>query len=64
LSLLSGPPLALIVIQPGVEVNAVVHASTTEMNSRNAQLLEERRADAEVLGCLLLREAAGKWARQ
>jgi hypothetical protein len=36
LSLLSGPPLLLIVIQPGIKVNPVVEATATEVEGWDA----------------------------
>jgi hypothetical protein len=54
--LLSGPPSTLIFVQPLVEVNAVVDASAAEFDVRNAKLLEERDANTQVCGCLVLAE--------
>ena len=55
---ISGPPSLLIVVQPGMEVNAVVKAAATKADRGNTQLIEERDADAEVLGRLRFGEAA------
>jgi len=37
LNLLSGPPLLLIVVEPGVEVNAVVEAAAAEVDRRDVE---------------------------
>ena len=54
--LLSGPPSALIFVEPGIEVNAVVDATAPEFDVRNAELLEERDANTQVCGRVLLAE--------
>jgi hypothetical protein len=56
--------LLLIVVQPGVEVNAVVEAAAAEAHRGNAQLVEQRDADAEVFRRLRLGEAANHRARE
>jgi hypothetical protein len=64
LILLSGPPSLLIVVQPGVEVNAVVDAAAAEADRGDAQPVEERETDAEVFGGLGPGEAANHRARK
>ena len=56
--LLSGPPSALIFVEPRIQVNAVVDASAAEFDVRNAEAFEERDANTQVCGCLLLAEQA------
>jgi len=65
LILLSGPPSLLIVVQPGVEVNAVVDAAAAEADRGDAEPIEEREADAEVFRGLRPGEAADhrSWER-
>ena len=47
-----------MVVQPGVEVNAVPDAAASQTYGRDAQAVEERDADAEILRGLVLGEAA------
>jgi len=56
--------LLLIVIQPGVEVNSVVEAAAAEVDGGDAETVEQCDADAQVLGCLVLGEAAHCGARK
>jgi len=61
LILLSGPPSLLIVVQPGVEVNAVENASAAEANCGDFEGVEQRDSDAEVVRRFGLGEAADRW---
>jgi len=61
--LLSGPPSALIVFEPRVQVNAVVHAAPPQLDERNPQLGKQRDANPEISGGLLSGEAANCWGR-
>jgi hypothetical protein len=45
--------LALIFVQPGIEVNAVVDPATTEVNGGHAERLEQRYTHAEVVSGFL-----------
>ena len=54
--LLSGPPSALIVFEPGIQVNPVVHATAPELDARHPQLGQQRDADPEIECRLLLAE--------
>jgi hypothetical protein len=56
--------LLLIVVEPGVEVNAVVEAAAAEVEGGDLQRLEHRDSNAEIVGGLLLGEAADHGARQ
>ena len=62
--LLSGPPSTLIFIEPGVQINAVVHAAATKLDERNPQLGKQRDADPQVGSGLFPREAAHSRMRQ
>src|SRR5690349_13766565 len=62
--LLSGPPSLLIVVQPGVEVNAVVHAPPPEPYRRDPELAQERYADAEIIGGLFLSQTTRQRTRE
>lgn len=54
--LLSGPPSALIFVEPRIEVNAVVDATATEFDVRNAELLEERDTNTQIRSRVLFAE--------
>ena len=56
--------MLLIVVEPGVEVNAVVEAAAAEVDRGDSERLEHGDADAEVVGGLLLGEAADEGARE
>jgi hypothetical protein len=63
--LLSGPPsLALMLIEPGVQVNPVENQAPAQAKARHAQLDKQRDPDAQVDGGLLLRQAAHGRQRQ
>jgi hypothetical protein len=53
-----------MVVQPGVEVKSVPDAAASKANRRDAQPVEERDADAEVIRGFLLRETACSGARE
>jgi hypothetical protein len=56
--------LLLIVVEPRVEVNAVIEAAAAEVDGRDPKRLEHRDADAQVVGGFLLGEAADDGARE
>jgi len=58
LNLLSGPPSALIFLKPLVQVNRIPDRAPAELDRRRADLQQQRHADAEICGSLLLGEAA------
>jgi hypothetical protein len=44
--------LLLIVVQPGIEVNAVIETAAAKMQGRNVQGLEQSDADTEIVSGL------------
>lgn len=48
-----------MLVEPGVEVNTVVHKSSPQPNWHNAKPREERAANAKIGGGLLARQASG-----
>jgi len=56
--LLPGPPSALIFVQPGIQVNAVIDATPPELDDRDPELGQQRDADPEICRRLLFAKAA------
>lgn len=53
-----------MVFEPGVEVNPVVHTTPSKTHTRHVQLRQERDADTEIGGGMLLGQTAGRRQRQ
>lgn len=53
-----------MVIEPGVEVNPVVHTTAPKTHTRNVQLRQERDADTQIGSGMLLGQATGRRQRQ
>lgn len=53
-----------MLIEPGIQVNPVVHAAATEFHVGHIQLREQRDPDAQILGGLFLRQTAHGRQRQ
>lgn len=51
-------------IEPGIQVNAVVHAAPAEPDAGHIELSQQRQPDAEIQRGLLLGEAAHGGQRQ
>jgi hypothetical protein len=62
--LLSGPPSALIFVEPRIQVNPVVHQPPPEPDRWHAELNKEGDSDAEIGSGLLPRETANFPLRQ
>jgi hypothetical protein len=54
----------LIFVEPRVQVNPVIDDAPTDPNRRDALLLEERNANAQILRRLPLGKAADRWQRE
>jgi len=57
LSLLRGPPSALIVIEPGIQVKSVIDGAATKLDAGDIQGVEQRDADSKICSRLRLTEA-------
>ena len=53
-----------MLVEPGIQVNLVVHAPAPELHARHIETGEERHADREVGRGLLGGQAARRWERQ
>ena len=51
-------------VEPGIEVNAIPHAPTAQAHARHPELIEQRDADPEIGGGLVLRQTPGRRQRQ
>lgn len=53
-----------MLIEPGIQVKAVIHAAPTELDMGHVELDEQRDPDAQVLGGLFLGQATNGRQRQ
>ena len=53
-----------MVVQPGIEVNRVIHPAPPEADAGHAELIEQGDANTQVGGCLLLGQTARRRQRQ
>lgn len=49
-----------MVFEPGIEVNPVVHATPSKVNTRHVQLRQERDANTEIGSGLFFGQTAGR----
>jgi hypothetical protein len=50
-----------MLVEPGIQVNLVVHAPASELHARHIEIGEQRHADGEIRRRLFRSEAARRW---